>query len=244
MKSPIHRFLTPLLIALPLGAQAWTGDQFQTVVNLQGSGTSAMGKCNINIDEGSMLGTIRCWSDLPNATRVEIREGGPTGPLRFECRDAVNRVCSTPLTQDQIDDWRTVDFHVDLLAPDATRIGGHTLCGEDNSEDLCLAGDRFRVNLDWRSAPTEPLSPGFTFEHSDQTGFFWFFDPGQIELTVQVVDACGFNDRFWVFAAGATNVEYTLRVTDTQTSEVVEYFNPLGTASPPIVDTNAFATCP
>ena len=34
---------------------------------------------------------------------------------------------------------------------------------------------------------------------------------------VEVLDACGLNDRFWVFTAGTTNVEWTLRVVDTRT---------------------------
>ncbi len=41
-----------------------------------------------------------------------------------------------------------------------------------------------------------------------------------------------------------TDVEYTLRVTDTASGEIQTYFNPLGVASPAITDTGAFATCP
>ena len=57
-------------------------------------------------------------------------------------------------------------------------------------------------------------------------------------------DGCGFNGHFWVFAATATDVEYTLQVTDMQTGEVREYNNALGQRSPAITDTSAFATCP
>jgi hypothetical protein len=41
-----------------------------------------------------------------------------------------------------------------------------------------------------------------------------------------------------------TNVEVTLRVTDTRNGTVQTYFNPLGTAFQPVQDTSAFATCP
>ena len=61
---------------------------------------------------------------------------------------------------------------------------------------------------------------------------------------VKILDGCGFNDHFWVFAAATTNVEYTLSVTDTQTGITKQYFNPLGTAAAAITDTGAFATCP
>jgi ribulose-5-phosphate 4-epimerase/fuculose-1-phosphate aldolase len=52
------------------------------------------------------------------------------------------------------------------------------------------------------------------------------------------------NGRHWVFAAGLTNVEVTLRVVDTFAGSVKTYVNPLGTAYQPIQDTSAFATCP
>ena len=64
------------------------------------------------------------------------------------------------------------------------------------------------------------------------------------EMLVKVINGCGLNQNYWVFAAATTDVEYTLKVRDTQTGEVVEYFNPLNTAAPAINDTGAFATCP
>ncbi len=45
-----------------------------------------------------------------------------------------------------------------------------------------------------------------------------------------------------MLAAATTDVEYTLRVTDTDTGVFREYFNPLGNAAPALVDT--FETCP
>ena len=45
-----------------------------------------------------------------------------------------------------------------------------------------------------------------------------------------------------MLAAATTDVEYTLRVTDTETGVFREYFNPLGNASPALVD--FFETCP
>ena len=62
-------------------------------------------------------------------------------------------------------------------------------------------------------------------------------------MLVKVLDGCGFNDRFWVFAAATTDVAYTLRVRDTDNGQVQEYTNPLGVASAAVTDTDAFATC-
>jgi hypothetical protein len=60
---------------------------------------------------------------------------------------------------------------------------------------------------------------------------------------VKVIDACALNGRWWVFAAGTTNVGYTLTLTDTATQRSVRYENPLGRVSPAVTDVKAFP-CP
>ena len=72
----------------------------------------------------------------------------------------------------------------------------------------------------------------------------WFFAADNWEMLIKVLDGCGLNQNYWVFAAATTNVEYTLTVTDTMTGQEVSYFNPLGQAASAITDTAAFATCP
>jgi hypothetical protein len=64
-------------------------------------------------------------------------------------------------------------------------------------------------------------------------------------MLVKVLNACSppFN-RYWVFYAATTNVQFTLTVTDTQSNKVKVYFNPLNQAAAPLQDTDAFATCP
>lgn len=112
---------------------------------------------------------------------------------------------------------------------------------------LCLQTGRFAVEVDWRSRPGGEASAtgsGHPMAGTDSSGAFWFFNPENQELLVKVLDACTTRERFWVFAAGATNVEYILRVTDTQTGTVRTYYNPLGHPAEAVIDTQAFATCP
>ena len=115
-------------------------------------------------------------------------------------------------------------------------------CAEDDFT-LCLQGGRFRVVTRWADF-THGGSPGHAVPASDASGGFWFFNSTNPEITVKLLDACAPFDHFWVFAAGLTNVEVQLTVTDTQTGRVKQYFNPLGRAFPPVQDTAAFATCP
>jgi membrane-associated phospholipid phosphatase len=110
-----------------------------------------------------------------------------------------------------------------------------------NSTTLCLAGGRFKVEANWQTKSAH--GPASAVVLGGDSGSFWFFDADNTELTVKVLDACvGFN-RYWVFASGLTNVEVLIKVTDTQTHHVRQYFNPQGKPFAPIQDTNAFATC-
>ena len=59
-----------------------------------------------------------------------------------------------------------------------------------------------------------------------------------------MLDGCALNGRFWIFAAGLTNVETTISVTDTWSDTAKTYTRPGGPAFQPIQDTSAFATCP
>lgn len=109
---------------------------------------------------------------------------------------------------------------------------------------LCLNNGRFRVEVDFEDFEGNE-GIGQALLPSSDSGEFWFFDPNNTELIVKVLDACNseFNS-FWVFAAGLTNVEVTIEVTDTQEGLTMEYENDLGQPFQPILDTRAFLTCP
>ncbi|HEX9735662.1 MAG TPA: hypothetical protein VGG06_27195 [Thermoanaerobaculia bacterium] len=79
---------------------------------------------------------------------------------------------------------------------------------------------------------------------SDESRLFWFFSPSNYELLTKVLNGCPINNRFWVFSAATTNVQYTLTVVDTATGASKTYVNPLGTSAASVTDTSAFATCP
>jgi hypothetical protein len=108
---------------------------------------------------------------------------------------------------------------------------------------LCLNNGRFRVAATFL-APDGRSGDGQIVPETSDTGLFWFFSASNIEAIVKVVNGCAFNDRYWVFAAGLTNVQVVLTVTDTSTGETRTYTNPQGAPFAPIQDTNAFAACP
>lgn len=77
----------------------------------------------------------------------------------------------------------------------------------------------------------------------NQGGLFWFFARTNPEMLVKVLNACGTNNRFWVFFSAGTNVGFSVTVRDTVTGSQKTYINPDLNPAPPLQDTNAF-TCP
>lgn len=112
-----------------------------------------------------------------------------------------------------------------------------------DGETLCLEDGRFRVQVEWLD-PTGNGGLAHADQVTDDSGEFWFFQPDNVELIVKALDACvePFN-RFWVFAAGLTDVEVEITVTDTATDVTRTYDNPQGNPFDPVQDTAAF-DCP
>ena len=113
-----------------------------------------------------------------------------------------------------------------------------------------LRGGRVRTEVSWRDfedrrgvGSVVVVGDGAALTTSDDSVLYFFFNPGNWELMVKVLDGCALNGHFWVFGSSSTDVEYELRVTDTLTGRVWTRMNPLGVASPAITDTTAFATC-
>jgi hypothetical protein len=134
---------------------------------------------------------------------------------------------------------RASDFEVVQLG---WKPGAATGC-TPGATALCLAGSRFRVEAQWRLADGR-TGAGQAVALTSDTGYFWFFDSANVEMVVKVLNGCGVNNRYWVFAGGLTNARVRLTVADALRGTSKEWVNPQGTAFQPIQDTGAFATCP
>jgi hypothetical protein len=103
---------------------------------------------------------------------------------------------------------------------------------------LCLNGDRFVAEVSWKDFQGN-IGSGRAVSLTNDTGYFWFFDPANVELVVKVLDGRGINGSFWVFYGSLSSVQYTLRITDTATGRVRTYTNPSGKLAS-AADTGAF----
>lgn len=119
--------------------------------------------------------------------------------------------------------------------------GGPSVC-TPNATTLCALGNRFKVTVNWRDGGTGGGAAN-AVKYTDSTGLFWFSTADNIEMLVKVLDACGFNNRIWVFGAAATNLGYDIVVTDTHTGTTKTYHNDFGVRAAALNDTGAFATC-
>ncbi len=119
-------------------------------------------------------------------------------------------------------------------------------CGSSTVNGLCL-NTRFAVTAKWRTNPT-PGTPTDGDAHvvvaGPNSGVLWFFSSDNWEVMVKVLNACGLNNRYWVFSAATTNVFYRMEVFDVRAGVNKVYFNYPGPPAPAVTDTDAFATCP
>ncbi len=124
------------------------------------------------------------------------------------------------------------------------RVQQATAC-QPSPTALCLQDGRFQVEVAWKDFQGHTgHGRALPLPDREDSGLFWFFDPRNVELTVKVLDGCAINDRYWVFVASGSTVEYRITVTDTQEDRSHEYANGLGETPRLLPDTAAFATCP
>lgn len=192
------------------------------------------------------------WQDNSNNEtefRVE-QKGGPAAPSFTDIGSVPAN--STGVAVNGLDPSTSYDFRVRARngsgnsgysnTASATTFGGSTGPCVADSTTLCLNNNRFQVRGTFNTGSQSGQAQ--VVKLTSDTGYLWFFSAQNVEAVVKVINACSFNNRYWVFAGGLTDVEVTLTVTDTQNGAVKQYTNPRGVKFSPVQDTNALATCP
>jgi hypothetical protein len=116
-------------------------------------------------------------------------------------------------------------------------------CAAD-THTLCLNNGRFSVTAEFQQTPGGASSPATAVPLTADTGYFWFFDPANVEIVAKVLNGCATNAHYWFFAGGLTNVGVQIKVKDVFSGAEQDYSNTLGAPFAPIQDTAAFSTCP
>jgi len=84
---------------------------------------------------------------------------------------------------------------------------------EAPTTQLALRDDRFLVFVDRQDGAISV--PASATALTAESGYFSFFAPSNVEVTVKILDGRGLNGRFWLFAATMTDLPFTLSVVDT-----------------------------
>lgn len=130
-----------------------------------------------------------------------------------------------------------------------------TACVE-SATTACVLNDRFTVEMRWRNQFDQPATEGtgriIRYAENNpavhpqlgpltETVFFSMFPhaPSTVELVLKVFKGVTINDKYWVFVASLINNEYWVKVTDSQTCQTWERYNPHGSFSI-ITDFEAF----
>jgi len=109
------------------------------------------------------------------------------------------------------------------------------VCSPD-AVSLCLYDGRFRLQADYRDHSGNS-GQGKAVAVSSDSGYFWFFNKENMEVTAKVVSFCdGASGNFAFYASGMTDVEVTLKLTDMKTGAHQEYGKTLGTPFCTIAD--------
>lgn len=115
------------------------------------------------------------------------------------------------------------------LAGVALRQDGGGTC-EPSETRLCLRDDRFSVEVELVDPGDKQRKAGKVVSSvgTNETGFFWFFSPTNVELAAKLLDGRAQNGKFWFLYGGLSDVEYTIALTDTVTGESKPYVNEAG----------------
>ena len=183
---------------------------------------------------GNSLGTFAVPASLPGSQNlsflgVSFNAGERVTRVRITSGNAALGPNDAPLGTDVV----AMDDFI-YGEPQALLAG----CLTDAST-LCLQGGRFKVQVSFRSPFTGVNQTAPAVGITSDSGAFWFFSANNLEVLVKVLDGHAFNNKTWVFIASATNVEYTVTVSDTATAASRTYVNPAGNLAS-IVDLQAF----
>lgn len=90
--------------------------------------------------------------------------------------------------------------------------GATAFAVEAPSDVLGLQNGRMRVSAYFTDPATGLLSVAHAVPLGGQSGYFWFFDSSNAELTVKILDGRAVNGAYWLFIASMTDVSYALEV--------------------------------
>ncbi len=180
----------------------------------------------IDVDTGQ----TRTYSNPLNQYPQTI--GATDGVSGFDCTPGVGVQAPAPTFEEvkRVLSQQDADPLGELIIPtrEDTTTSGPCTASETRA---CALSRRFQVEVDWQTASNSGQARVMRFgsqrAETDQSSFWWFFNPENFEMGVKMVNACSFNNSYWVFVSGLTNQKFDVRVRDLVNGNERRYSNPL-----------------
>lgn len=212
------------------------------------TGSTAIGECFAVVNTAGTELDLECRHNVIDAVaaHIHLAPAGQNGSVVIDLGDPSSPIrVERAVTAGNLEDLLAGDYYVNVHSgsfPDGEIRGQIDGCFAGPTT-VCLNADRFQVSATF-ATPRGDSGSAQAMDLTEDAGVFTFFDPDNVELDVKVLDACGKFDRYWVFAAGLTDVEVDLTVTDTETGMERTYSSAQGQPFELIRDVDTFATCP
>ena len=155
---------------------------------------------------------------------------GPLGTSAFS-NDPGSRYADTAWTDSHGNLWLLGGYGGGLRRSDlwayANPWSGSTTCTSDDL-GLCLLEGRYRVTAEYGDYAGHS-GQGKAVSITSDTGYFWFSSASNVEVVAKLVDFCaGPASNVSLYTTGLTDLDVTLRVTDTMLGGTRSYHNPVG----------------
>jgi ELWxxDGT repeat protein len=177
--------------------------------------------------DGTVPGTRHLETILGSASPVRFVTSGPL--VFFAVGNQIWKTDSTPEGATQVP---SPGFGPSDLAPFQ---GGIAFLANSGNNRALFAPAAVPCQPDFQGKTGKGKAVNLT----PDTGWFWFFDPANVEVMIKVLDGTPLNGKHWVFYGALSSVEYTITVTDTRTGAQKTYKNPSGRLAS-VADTGAF----
>lgn len=185
------------------------------------------------------LSDVEYWVTVTDTTTSQTREyRNPPGTLCGRADTSAFPIPGAGFAPTAAPALSAFAFSTSLPALSGSpNFGPAPLC-QPGDATLCLRGNRFAVEVAWHDHLGQRTGIGHALPQTQESGYFWFFAPGNLELVVKILDGRGVNGKFWVFYGSLSDVEYTITVTDTTNGATKTYRNPPGNMAS-VADTSA-----
>jgi len=188
---------------------------------------------------GGWYGTARPahWSydfeRRPNREILWDRVGNPKGATARTVSDTT----AFPCTEADVAEARAADPASGHAGLRPLRADSETDCEPGGSALTLAGGYKVRMCYETHAGRTgEALDYGLD---SSRSGLLYFFERGNVEALVKVLDGCGVNGHFWVFVAPLTDLAFNL-VVESPRGERWTHRNALGRVAEAASDVTAF----